>query len=187
MEVFGTVFAALDQSRLLVVVIRDQYRHMKRIPRKCAELDKGLSEMDVTLRKLKEHEPESMTAKGKREVKRMSVHLKYAKSKLEEQKSITEGSSKVGLFVRAKRVSETLDELISRLEKLEWRGLVIDGFAHHQASSSTRNDVFIAQYNVPPTPDNLVLNLDHTDTYEGQLKQKVLRLNAGAVGAVGTQ
>ena len=52
---------------------------MKRVPRKCAELDKGLSEMDVALRELKEYERGSMTAKGKREVERMSECLEYAK------------------------------------------------------------------------------------------------------------
>ena len=181
MEVFSTVTAALDQSRLLVNVIRNQYRHMKRVPGKCGELEKGLNEMSVTLRELTEYERESMTPKGKREVKRMSEYLEYAKSKLEEQKSVTEGSSKVGRFVRAKRVSETLDELIGRLEELELRGLVIDGFAHQHASSNTGNDVFTAQYNVPPTPDSLVLNLNHNNTYEGRLKQKARTVDA--VGA----
>ena len=68
------------------------------------------------------------------------------------------------VFFKQMAVSETLDELVSGLEKLEVRGLVIDGSAHQatllQASSSAEKDVFVAQYNVPPTPDNLVLNLN---------------------------
>ena len=60
MDVFGTVTAAigvLDQSRQLVSTIREQHRHMKKIPRVCVELEKGFSEMDVTLHELMDYFP----------------------------------------------------------------------------------------------------------------------------------
>ena len=82
MEVFGTVTAALDLSRLLVSVIRNQYRKKKGVPRKCIELDKGLNDMNVTLDKLKGHKPESMSWVAKREVNRMSEHLEMRKVNL---------------------------------------------------------------------------------------------------------
>ena len=149
---------------------------MKKVPRKCIEFDKRLNETNVTLRELKGYKVESLTPMATREVKRMSEYLKDAKSKLEGLKSMTEGSSKMGRLYRAKRVSEALDELIDGLEKLKMPGLVIDSSAHQatllQASSSAEKDVFTAQYNVPPTPTELVLELNNSLTYEGQLKEK---------------
>ena len=158
MEVFGTVTAAigvLDQSRQLVRVLCEQYRHMKKVPRKCVEFDKRLNETNVTLRELKGYKAESMTPMATREVNRMSEYLKDAKSKLERLKRMTEESSKMGRWCRGKRVSEALDELIDELEKLKVPGLVIDSSAHQasllQASSSAEKDMFTLQYNVPPT------------------------------------
>ena len=195
MEVFGTVTTAmgvLDQSRQPVSAIRERYRHMKRVPRKCVELGKGLNEMDVTLRELKEYQPESMTSVRERQVAKIFKYLENAKSILQEEELKTKASSRMRKFMQAKRVSETLDELVSGLEKLEVRGVLIDGFAAHQAaplqsSCGVKEDSFVAQYNVPPIPESLVLDLNDSATYEGQLKQKVLNNSARTVGAVGAR
>ena len=144
---------------------------MKTVPTKCGKLDKGLNEMDVTLAELKGYEPGSMTPVAKREVNRISEYLKNAKYKLEEQESKTRASSRMRRFLQAKKGSETLDELITGLEKLEVKGLVIDSSAHQatllQASPSSRKDVFTPQYNVPPTLDKLVLNLNDSGHTKG--------------------
>ena len=75
---------------------------------------------------------------------------------------------------------------------MEQKGLMF-GLSAHQAalleasSSGARQDAFALQHNIPPTPTELVLDLNNSETYEGRLKQKALDDNARTVGAVGVR
>lgn len=146
----------------------------------------------MTLHELGGYKAESITPLRQRQVTKMSEHLRNAKSVLKGEEEKVKASSKEDRFIRAKRVSETLDELVKGLERLKVRGVLIDGFVAHQAallqsSANMREGSSVPQCNVPPAPDNLVLNLNNSATYEGQLKQKALSDDARTVGAVGAR
>ena len=192
---FGTVtgvIGLLNLSRQLVNDIREQYRRMKKVPGKCNQVEMGLGEMGKILDELKGYKVEKLPEMARRQVELMSEYLEKAKDALEKEKSRGVSAWRPRRFLRARRVSEVLDELIEGLKSLEQKGLMC-GLSAHQAvllevaSYGMREDTFVAQYNVPSTPTELVLDLNNSETFEGQLKQKVLRLNARTVGAVGAR
>ena len=153
---FGTATAAigvLDQSRQLINTIREQHRHMRKVPEKCAELGTGLNELDEILHELEEHNPNSMPVMGVKLVQSISKYLESTQKALKRERDKEASLSRARRFLRARRVSEMLDELIGGLKDMELRGLMC-GFAAHQAAllrgspSDAKEDVFAAKYNV---------------------------------------
>ena len=129
---------------------------------------------------------------GRRQVESMSEYLEKARVGLEEEKSKGVLASRTRRFFRAGRMTEALDELIDGLRSMKQEGLMCSLSAHQatlfQASSfSAREDTFVAKYNVPPTPVELVLDLNNSKTYEGQLKQRVLGASERTMGTVGAR
>ena len=194
MELFGTITAAigvLDQSRQLVSAIRKQHRRMRKVPEKCNEVEKGLNEIGRILHELEEYKPDSIPEMANRQAQSMSEYLENARGMLEKERSKRVLASRTWRFLRARKVLETLEELIDGIRCVELKGLMCGLAAHHavtlQTSSGVKEDVFVSQYNVPPTPAKLVLKLNDSSTHEEQLKEKVLRFNSRTVGAVGVR
>ena len=192
---FGTVtgvIGLLNLSRQLINEIREQCRRIKKVPNKCNQVEMGLDEIGKILHELKDYKQEKLPEMGRRQVESMSKYLEKAKHALEKEQNRAMSASRTRRFFRARRVSETLDELINGLKTMKQEGLMC-GLSAHQAvllqasSSGVRQDVFVAIYNIPPTPAELVLDLNNSETYEGQLKQKVLSGNSKTVGAVGAR
>ena len=192
MDVFGTVTAAigvLDQTRQLVTKIYQRYQLMKEVPEKCDRLAKGLDEMEKILHELQRYKAGTVPEMGMRLMNAISGYVENTRKALEAEVSKRESLLRVKRIFRARKISEALDERIDRLEQMELRGLIL-GFAAHQVETSLApvdlsKDRFIAQYNVPSTPEGLVLNLDDHTTFEGRLKQRLLSDDVNTVGAVG--
>ena len=175
MDVFGAVTAAIgavDQSRKLLTSIHKRYQHLKEVPRKCEELSKRLEELEKILAELQSYETRNMPKMGKRIAVIIFEFSRHAKDILEEQLCKGETLSKAEQFIRAGKISNTMDGLINTARALELRGLIY-GFASHQVSLSqtawiTSKDVIVAKYNIPPTPEGLVLNLNDSGACEGK-------------------
>ena len=128
MDIFGTAPAAigvLDHSRQLVNTIYQQHQRMKKVPEKCDELSAGLDKMKEVLCEFKLYKSESMTPMNIKQVTKISEYLGHVEGVLE-VKGTKASSSKMGLLLRARKASETLNELIDKFKDLELRGLVID-------------------------------------------------------------
>lgn len=124
------VLGALDKSRQLVVLIAEQHSHMKLIPEQCRELESRIEELKEAYNDLEQRNTKKMTPVAGRQVKAMledmENHLEITPKILEpiaNRKSKV--LSKTRWFLNAKKISEKLDKVISDLDKLQVRYLLV--------------------------------------------------------------
>ena len=194
--VFGIVrgsIGLIDQSRGVIAEIHGQYKHYSKVPQKCAELEQGLAKLENVLNKLKEYDTRNMTAVNAGYLKETHEFLQDTQKILEEERDNASTMSAIRRFKRAKKVTEMMDKKIGELSLLKLSAQMID----LDASSKTRASEIVGEvegcpfipqhHNIPPTPHGLTLDMNNKSTYEGLLKEQVLKGPTNLVGAVGAR
>ena len=89
---------------------------MKKVPDKCDQVKMGLKEIGKIRHELQGYKPENLPDMAKRHIEAMSEYLERTKNALEKEQNRAVSAPRPRRFFRARRVADTLDELIDGLK-----------------------------------------------------------------------